>query len=185
MLSDQDIQAALTAGELAISPWDEARLQPCSVDLTLGESFVTFPRGSLHSGPVSPAWGDAGASERLESIAAIRINPGEFYLASTVETVTLSAALAARVEGKSSLGRWGLQVHSTAGFIDAGFSGQITLELLNTFHRPLILSAGMKIAQLSFFRLDSPAARLYGDPALGSKYQGQTGATPSLYHLNP
>jgi dCTP deaminase len=184
MLSDRDIRKALASDELQILPHvPDNAVQPASIDLHLANTFWVFPASEEVFDPFQPIEPDA---QKREPVVAetFDIHPGQFVLASTTEHVTLSAALVARIEGKSSLGRLGLFVHITAGFIDPGFSGNITLELLNVSGRPLRLHAGMKIAQLSIQELTSPAERPYGHPDLGSKYQGQTVATPSLYHLN-
>ncbi len=183
MLSDRDIRAALAAGKIKISPSvPDNAVQPASLDLHLANTFWVFPPSNEIFDPRSPITDD---SHRTPTITdEFDIYPGQFVLASTTEHVSLGPAHAARIEGKSSLGRLGLFVHITAGFIDPGFAGNITLELLNVSGRPLRLHAGMKIAQLSIQELTSPAERPYGHPELGSKYQGQTVATPSLYHLN-
>lgn len=160
MLSDQDILHAINIGELTISPLADNAVQPASVDLCLGPYLTTVDGNTTHKIPHT-------------------MLPGEFLLASTVEEVHLSPSLAARVEGKSSIGRLGLAVHVTAGFIDPGFRGQITLELLNVSGRPIELRDRMRISQLSITRLSSPAVRPYGTPSLRSHYQGQSGPTPS------
>ncbi len=183
MLSDRDIKAALDSGKLKIEPLgNDSAIQPASVDVHLGNSFWVFPAGDEPLDMFKPLV--EGLDRQTIVADEFILHPNQFVLATTTERVTLPDSLAARIEGKSSLGRLGLFVHITAGFIDPGFSGRITLELLNVSGRPLRLVAGMKIAQLSFQELSSPAQRPYGHPALGSKYQGQTVATPSLYHLN-
>lgn len=158
MLSDSDIAASIATGHLLISPYDPQRLQPASLDVCLGSNFVS-----------------QGNSATL--FDTFRLPPHTLILGHTMEYVRLPADLAARVEGKSTWGRRGLQVHLTAGFIDPGFYGQVTLELMNLSAEPLWLPIGTPIAQLSFHRLSSPAERPYGSPGLGSHYQGQTGAT--------
>ncbi len=182
MLSDRDIRKALDSGRLKIEPLGENAIQPASVDLRLANSFWAFP---IDDEPLDMFKPLVEGVDRETIIAdEFILEPNTFVLASTAERVTMPDNLVARIEGKSSLGRLGLFVHITAGFIDPGFSGNITLELLNVSGRPLRLIAGMKIAQLSLQELSSPAERPYGHPDLGSKYQGQTVATPSLYHLN-
>lgn len=182
MLSDRDIRTALETGRLKIEPLGEKAIQPASIDLRLGNSFWVFPAGEEPLDMYKPL---VDGVDRQTVIAdEFILQPNTFVLATTAERVTMPNDLVARIEGKSSLGRLGLFVHITAGFIDPGFGGNITLELLNVSGRPLKLTAGMKIAQLSLQELSSPAERPYGHPDLGSKYQGQTVATPSLYHLN-
>ena len=160
MLSDRDILRAMDTGDLTITPLGDGAVQPASVDLSIGPYL-----SSLDGEMVKPL--------------PCEIEPGEFWLGSTLEEVHLSPALAARVEGKSSMGRLGLAVHITAGFIDPGFQGQITLELHNVSPRPIRLMPGMRVSQLSVYRLSSPAQQPYGTPGLGSHYQGQQGPTQS------
>lgn len=180
LLSDDGIHAALFSGELVIDPPPSARLiQPASVDVRLGSAFRLFRHqpGAF----IDPDTSEPGLTEltTLSGHEVFVLEPGDFALGCTLETVTLSPAIAARLEGKSSLGRLGLVVHSTAGWIDPGFSGQITLELSNLSPLPVILRPGRPIGQLCVMRLSSPASRPYGSPELGSKYQGQCGPTPS------
>ncbi len=171
MLSDSSIRKFLSEGSLGIDPPPhDPAIQPASVDLHLGPSFVALTAEGHE--PVS-AWPESGT---------ITLQPGQCLLASTFETITLPAWLVGRVEGKSSWGRKFLMIHSTAGFIDPGFRGQVTLELKNLSPTLLILTVGHPIAQISFSYLDRPADRPYGSPGLGSKYQGQHGATPSRMH---
>lgn len=184
MLSDRDIRKALHNGQLVIEPTiPDNAIQPASVDLHLGDNFWVFPASDEVFDPYNPV---VSHEQNREPTVATHfdIQPNQFVLATTTEYVKLGDTLSARIEGKSSLGRLGLFVHITAGFIDPGFGGNITLELLNVSGRPLRLHAGMKIAQLSIQELTSPAERPYGHPDLGSKYQGQKVTTPSLYHLN-
>jgi len=184
MLSDHDIKEALASGHLIIKPSiPDNAIQPASIDLHLGDSFWVFPPSDEIFDPFNPIADNIAQREPIIS-QEFDIQPNQFVLATTTEYVKLDETLVARIEGKSSLGRLGLFVHITAGFIDPGFGGTITLELLNVSGRPLRLHAGMKIAQLSIQELISPADRPYGHPELGSKYQGQSVATPSLYHLN-
>ena len=184
LLSDRDIKAEVDAGTLGIEPFDEAMVQPSSVDVRLDGLFRVFDNSRYtHIDPklqqdelttlVEPAEGEPFV-----------LHPGEFVLGSTLELTTLPNDLAGRLEGKSSLGRLGLLTHSTAGFIDPGFSGHITLELSNVANLPITLWPGMKIGQLCLFRLSSPAINPYGSSTLGSKYQGQRGPTPSKAYLN-
>ncbi len=191
LLSDRDIRAEIESGRVRLDPWDPAMVQPSSVDVRLDKFFRLFDN---HRYPyIDPAaeqpdltrlvevGGSAGPSAASGDTAEDRfvLHPGEFVLGYTLETVTLPDDLAARVEGKSSLGRLGLLTHATAGFVDPGFSGHVTLELSNVATLPIILYPGMKIGQLCFFRLSSPAENPYGSAAYGSHYQGQRGPTAS------
>jgi len=178
LLSDHEIRDALTVGLIQIDPLDETLIQPASIDVRLDSCFRTFNTHEYTH--IDPSIEQPGLTE-LEEIGtgAFVLHPGEFALASTVETVTLPNDIAARCEGKSSLGRLGLMVHSTAGFIDPGFTGTITLELSNVANLPIKLWPGMKIGQLCLFQLTSPADAAYGDGATGSRYQGQQGPTAS------
>ncbi|WP_042506218.1 dCTP deaminase [Tropheryma whipplei] len=182
LLSDVDIQAALEDKLIQIDPFDPQMLQPASLDIRLSRYFRLFNNHTYaYIDPAEPY----EALTRLVEVAenqAFVLHPGEFILGSTCETVSLSNDLAARLEGKSSLGRLGLLTHSTAGFIDPGFSGQITLELGNVATLPIKLWPGMKIGQLCFFQLSSPAKNAYGSPVCASRYQGQRGPTASLSH---
>ena len=179
LLSDRDIKAELTQGRVALDPFDEAMIQPSSVDVRLDKFFRTFEN---HRYPhIDPAEDQPDLTREVapESDEPFILHPGEFVLGSTYEVVTLPNDVAARLEGKSSLGRLGLLTHSTAGFIDPGFSGHVTLELANVANLPIKLWPGMKIGQLCFFRLSSAAEHPYGSAKYGSRYQGQRGPTPS------
>ena len=189
LLSDRDILAELTAGRVALEPFEQTMLQPSSVDVRLDRFFRTFEN---HRYPhIDPAEDQPELTREVEPVGEepFILHPGEFVLGSTYERVTLPADVAARLEGKSSLGRLGLLTHSTAGFIDPGFSGHVTLELANVANLPIKLWPGMKIGQLCFFRLSSPAEHPYGSAAYGSRYQGQRGPTPSRsaqnFHRTP
>jgi len=184
LLSDRDIKAELDAGRVALEPFDEAMVQPSSVDVRLDKFFRVFEN---HRYPtIDPALEQPELTRLIEVPAGepFVLHPGEFALASTLELVTLGTTVAARLEGKSSLGRLGLLTHSTAGFIDPGFSGHVTLELSNMATLPIKLWPGMKIGQLCFFRLSSEALHPYGSDKYGSRYQGQRGPTPSRSHVN-
>ena len=184
LLSDRDILAEVDAGQIALDPWDPAMLQPSSVDVRLAKYFRVFEN---HRYPhIDPAEEQPELTRLIEvgDGEAFVLHPGEFVLGSTWEQVSLPATVAARLEGKSSLGRLGLLTHSTAGFIDPGFSGHVTLELSNMATLPVKLWPGMKIGQLCFFRLSSEAEHPYGSQKYGSRYQGQRGPTPSRSHLN-
>ena len=184
LLSDGDIKKEIDSGRVKVEPFDPAMLQPSSVDVRLDRFFRVF-ENHMYS-VIDPA------AEQPELTRAVEIkgsdefilHPGEFVLASTFEVITLPDDVAGRLEGKSSLGRLGLLTHSTAGFIDPGFSGHITLELSNVANLPVKLYPGMKIGQLCLFRLSSPAENPYGSAKYGSRYQNQRGPTASKSWLN-
>ncbi|GIG29661.1 dCTP deaminase [Cellulomonas marina] len=179
LLSDRDIRAELDAGRIALEPLDPAMLQPSSIDVRLDRFFRLFDN---HKYPVIDPAAEQPELTRLVEVDGgepFVLHPGEFVLGSTFEQVTLPDDIAARLEGKSSLGRLGLLTHSTAGFIDPGFTGHVTLELSNVATLPILLWPGMKIGQLCFFRLSSAAENPYGSAAYGSRYQGQRGPTAS------
>jgi dCTP deaminase len=179
LLSDRDLAAALKAGSLQLDPFDPDLIQPSSIDVRLDRLFGIF-NNHLYT-HIDPATRQDDLTSQVEVADGqpFVLHPGEFVLASTLEVVTLSDEFAARIEGKSSLGRLGLLTHSTAGFIDPGFSGHVTLELSNVATLPIRLWPGMKIGQLCIFRLSSPAEHPYGSDVYGSRYQGQRGPTPS------
>ncbi len=184
LLSDRDIRAEITAGRIVLDPWEDAMLQPSSVDVRLDRLFRVFEN---HRYPhIDPAEDQPDLTRLIEAQSGepFILHPGEFVLGATAELVTLPDDVAARLEGKSSLGRLGLLTHSTAGFIDPGFSGHVTLELSNVATMPIKLWPGMKIGQLCFFKLSSPAEHPYGSAKYSSRYQGQRGPTPSRSHLN-
>jgi len=179
LLSDRDIRAAIESGRIALDPYEPAMVQPSSVDVRIDRYFRVFEN---HRYPhIDPSVEQAELTRLVEPDGdePFILHPGEFVLGSTYEVVSLPDDVSARLEGKSSLGRLGLLTHSTAGFIDAGFSGHVTLELSNVATLPIKLWPGMKIGQLCFFRLTSPAEAPYGSGAQGSRYQGQRGPTPS------
>jgi dCTP deaminase len=181
VLSDGTIRRLVEEGRIKIDPWDPAMIQPASIDLRLGASFRVFHnhRAAAIDLEDPPA--------RLTELIEIRedepfvIHPGEFVLGRTLEWVRLPDDVVARIEGKSSLGRLGLIVHATAGFVDPGFEGTLTLEITNLTRIPIVLWPRKPIAQLSFMTLDRPAERPYGHPDLGSHYHGQVDATESRY----
>lgn len=184
LLSDKDIRAEIDAGRVRIAPYDPAMVQPSSIDVRLDRFFRVFEN---HRYPhIDPSMEQADLTRMIEPQGhePFILHPGEFVLASTYEIITLPDDLASRLEGKSSLGRLGLLTHSTAGFIDPGFSGHVTLELSNVATLPIKLWPGMKIGQLCMFRLTSPAERPYGTSGTGSRYQNQRGPTPSRSYLN-
>ncbi|SDS83342.1 dCTP deaminase [Microlunatus soli] len=179
LLSDRDIKAEIESGQIALDPYSAEMIQPASIDVRLDRIFRVFEN---HRYPhIDPAEEQAELTRAVEPDGddPFILHPGEFVLGSTYEVITLGDAIAARLEGKSSLGRLGLLTHSTAGFIDPGFSGHVTLELSNVATLPIKLWPGMKIGQFCFFRLSSPAEHPYGTAAYGSRYQGQRGPTPS------
>lgn len=184
LLSDRDIRTQLDSGRVRLDPWDPAMVQPSSVDVRLDRYFRLFDN---HKYAVIDPAADQPDLTRLVDVGADEpfvLHPGEFVLGATLELVTLPDDVAARLEGKSSLGRLGLLTHSTAGFIDPGFTGHVTLELSNAATLPIKLWPGMKIGQLCFFQLSSAAEQPYGSGAAGSRYQGQRGPTASRSHLN-
>ncbi|GGM01841.1 MULTISPECIES: dCTP deaminase [Micromonospora] len=179
LLSDRDLLDEIKAGTLALEPFEPELLQPSSIDVRLDRLFRVF-NNHLYT-HIDPAQQQDDLTTEVEvpDGEPYVLHPGEFVLASTLEVVTLADTLAARLEGKSSLGRLGLLTHSTAGFIDPGFSGHVTLELSNVANLPITLWPGMKIGQLCIFRLSSAAEHPYGSARYGSRYQGQRGPTPS------
>ncbi|HJF17950.1 MAG TPA: dCTP deaminase [Aeriscardovia aeriphila] len=184
LLSDRDIRARVDIGEIELDPFTPEMIQPASIDVRLDRFFRVF--NDRQYTYVDPAEDQGELTEQF-SVAQGEpwiLHPGEFVLGSTLERVHISSQIAARLEGKSSLGRLGILTHSTAGFIDPGFNGYITLELSNVSPLPVKLWPGMKIGQICFFELSSPAEHPYGSQALGSHYQGQRGPTPSRSYQN-
>ncbi|HEX5598922.1 MAG TPA: dCTP deaminase [Micromonosporaceae bacterium] len=179
LLSDRDLVIEIKAGNLALDPFDQALLQPSSIDVRLDRIFRVFNNHLYTHIDPSVQQDDLTTVVEVPDGQPFVLHPGEFVLASTLEVISLSDQLAGRLEGKSSLGRLGLLTHSTAGFIDPGFSGHVTLELSNVANLPITLWPGMKIGQLCIFRLSSPAEHPYGSAIYGSRYQGQRGPTPS------
>ena len=179
LLSDRDIRAEIEAGRVRLSPFDEAMIQPASVDVRIDRSFRLFDNHKHALIDPSIEQADLTREVAVDPDEAYMLHPGEFVLASTYEQITLPGDVAARLEGKSSLGRLGLLTHSTAGFIDPGFDGHITLELSNVATLPVALWPGMKIGQLCFFRLSSPSQNPYGSAGNLNRYLGQRGPTPS------
>jgi len=184
LLSDRDLRAEIAASRVQLEPYDDSMIQPSSIDVRLDRLFRTFEN---HRYPhIDPSVEQADLTRLVETEPGepFVLHPGEFVLASTYEVITLPDDIAGRLEGKSSLGRLGLLTHSTAGFIDPGFSGHVTLELSNVATLPIMLWPGMKIGQLCLFQLSSPAEHPYGSSVYGSRYQGQRGPTPSKSYLN-
>jgi dCTP deaminase len=183
VLSDRTIQRLLAEGRIEIDPYDPALLQPSSVDVRVDRYFRVFRNSRYPYIDVKQEQEDLTELVQIDGDPFI-LHPGEFVLGSTLERVTLPDDLVARLEGKSSLGRLGLLIHSTAGFIDPGWDGHVTLELSNVANLPITIYAGMKIGQVSFVQLTEAAERPYGSEGIGSKYQGQRGPTPSRYWKN-
>jgi dCTP deaminase len=184
ILSDRSLREAIDGGRIGIEPYDEDLVQPSSIDVRVDRLFRVFRN---HTAGVIDVKEDTRALTELVEIpehGVFMLHPGEFVLGSTLERVTVPDDLVGRVEGKSSLGRLGLLIHSTAGFVDSGFDGHITLELANVASLPITIYPGMKIGQVSFMQMTTPAERPYGKGAKGSKYQGQRGPTPSRYFEN-
>ena len=184
ILSDRSIREELAAGRIVIDPLDEAMIQPSSIDLTIDRFFRVFRNHTTGIIDVKQNLEDLTELVEIGEDDVFILHPGEFVLGSTAERVALPTDLVARLEGKSSLGRLGLLIHSTAGFVDAGWDGHLTLELSNVATLPITLYPGMKIGQISFIRMTTPADVPYGSAAVGSKYQGQRGPTPSRYWEN-
>jgi len=184
LLSDRDIRVELDSGRVVVEPFSEAMIQPSSIDVRLDRWFRVFENHKYSF--IDPQTEQPELTRLLEPEGneGFILHPGEFVLGSTYEIVSLPDDIAGRLEGKSSLGRLGLLTHSTAGFIDPGFSGHVTLELSNVANLPIILYPGMKIGQLCLFRLSSPAEHPYGSEKYGSRYQGQRGPTPSKSYAN-
>lgn len=184
LLSDRDIRASIESGRIGLDPLDMSLIQPSSMDVRLDRFFRLFDN---HKYPFIDPREQQDDLTRFVEVAkdeAFILHPGEFVLGSTFEFVTLGNDIAARLEGKSSLGRLGLLTHSTAGFVDPGFQGHVTLELSNTATLPIKLWPGMKIGQLCFFQLSSESENPYGSAKYGSRYQGQRGPTASRSYLN-
>ena len=184
VLSDRSIRSEIDAGRIRIEPFEEGLLQPSSVDVRVDSRFRVFHNARYPYIDVRQQMPDLTELVQPAEGEPFILHPGEFVLGQTLERVTLPEDLVARLEGKSSLGRLGLLIHSTAGFVDAGFSGNLTLELSNVANLPITIYHGMPIGQVSFMRMDSPVERPYGSEVAGSKYQGQTEPTPSRFHLN-
>ncbi|CAN5563730.1 dCTP deaminase [soil metagenome] len=184
ILSDRDIRKAVSAGLVGIEPFDPADVQPSSVDLHVDRFFRTFHNARHPYIDVKKPMDDLTELIEVAEEEAFILHPGEFVLGSTKEYVRLPVDLVARLEGKSSLGRLGLLIHSTAGYVDPGFEGHLTLELSNVANLPITIYPNMRIGQISFFKLSSPADNPYGSAGVGSKYQGQRGPTPSRYYEN-
>ena len=184
ILSDRTIREMVDAGDIIIDPFDDACVQPSSVDLHLDPRFRVFRNHTMPVIDVKENLEDLTELLEVDDEHPFILHPGEFVLGSTLERVAIPHDLVARLEGKSSLGRLGLLIHSTAGFVDAGWDGQLTLELSNVANLPITLYPGMKIGQISFQQMTTAADRPYGSGELKSKYQGQEGPRPSRYWEN-
>ena len=184
VLSDRTIRRLVADGRIGIDPFDDGLVQPSSVDVRVDRYFRVFRNARYPYIDVKQPMEDLTELVEIDDADPFILHPGEFVLGSTLERVTLPDDLVARLEGKSSLGRLGLLIHSTAGFIDPGWDGHVTLELSNVANLPITIYPGMKIGQLSFVQMSEPAETPYGAGGLGSKYQGQRGPTPSRYWQN-
>jgi dCTP deaminase len=184
ILSDRDLKAALASGRLVVEPLGVNAIQPSSIDLHIGQHFRIFANTRYPYIDVKKPMEDLTELVVVNGDDPFILHPGEFVLGSTLESVAIPDDLVGRLEGKSSLGRLGLLIHSTAGFVDAGFRGNLTLELSNVANLPITLYPGMKIGQISLFQMSSPAEHPYGSGKLSSKYLDQVGPTPSRYWEN-
>ena len=184
VLSDRTIKEEVAAGRLVFDPYDETLVQPSSVDMRVDRSFRVFNNSRYPFMDVREPMENLTELVTVEDDEAFVLHPGEFVLGQTLERVSLPDDLVARLEGKSSLGRLGLVIHSTAGFVDPGFEGNLTLELSNLANLPITIYHGMPIGQISFMRMDGPVENPYGAEEAGSKYQGQAEPTASRFYLN-
>jgi dCTP deaminase len=184
VLSDRTIRAEVESGRIVFDPYDPDLVQPSSVDMRVDSKFRVFHNARYPYIDVRKPMEELTEMVEVGEDEPFILHPGEFVLGQTLERVKLPDDLVARLEGKSSLGRLGLLIHSTAGFVDAGFEGNLTLELSNVANLPITIYHGMPIGQISFMRMDASVERPYGSNEAGSKYQGQTEPTASRYHLN-
>ena len=184
VLSDRTIRAEIEAGRIEIEPYDPSMIQPSSIDVRVDRKFRVFHNARHPYIDVRQPMEDLTELVEAEGDRPFILHPGEFVLGQTLERVTLPDDLVARLEGKSSLGRLGLLIHSTAGFVDSGFSGNLTLELSNVANLPITIYHGMPIGQMSFMRMDGPVETPYGSRETSSKYQGQAEPTPSRFYKN-
>ena len=182
IFSDRTIRESIASGRIGIDPFDPAMIQPSSIDLRCDPEFRVFENHKYTVIDPKASQGNLTMGVTATDDTPFILHPGEFVLGSTLESIALADDVVARLEGKSSLGRLGLLIHSTAGFIDPGFKGQVTLELSNVANLPITIYPRMKIGQISFYEMTTPADVPYGSPQLGSKYQGQSGPTPSQMH---
>jgi len=184
VLSDRTIREEIDSGRIVIDPFEASNVQPSSIDVRVDRQFRVFHNARYPYIDVRQPMDDLTELVEISDDEPFILHPGEFVLGQTLERVTLPDDLVARLEGKSSLGRLGLLIHSTAGFVDSGFSGNLTLELSNVANLPITIYHGMPIGQISFMRMDGPVDRPYGSGEAGSKYQGQAEPTPSRFYLN-
>jgi dCTP deaminase len=184
VLSDRTIREEIDSGRIVIDPFEASNVQPSSVDVRVDRKFRVFHNARYPYIDVRQPMDDLTELVEVSDDEPFILHPGEFVLGQTLERVTLPDDLVARLEGKSSLGRLGLLIHSTAGFVDSGFSGNLTLELSNVANLPITIYHGMPIGQISFMRMDGPVEQPYGSGEAGSKYQGQAEPTPSRFYLN-
>ncbi len=184
ILSDREIKTQIQQGLIEIDPYEPKAVQPSSVDVHLDHRFIVFKNHTMSHIDVKKDLSSLTTNVEASEMDPFILHPGEFVLGSTLERVALPDDLVGRIEGKSSLGRLGLLIHSTAGFVDAGWNGQLTLEFSNVASLPITLYPGMRIGQISFMQMSSPAENPYGAELLGSKYQGQQGPRPSRYWEN-
>ena len=184
VLSDRTIRSEIEAGRIVIEPHDASLIQPSSIDVRVDRQFRVFNNSRYPFIDVREPMEDLTSLVEVQDGKPFILHPGEFVLGQTLERVTLPDDLVARLEGKSSLGRLGLLIHSTAGFVDSGFSGNLTLELSNVANLPITIYEGMPIGQISFMRMDGPVENPYGSGTTGSKYQGQAEPTPSRFYKN-
>jgi dCTP deaminase len=184
ILSDRTLREQLAAGRIIIEPFDERCVQPSSIDVKIGPLFRVFRNHTARVIDVKEDMSELTELVQIPDDGVFMLHPGDFVLASTLERIVVPVDMVARIDGKSSLGRLGLIIHSTAGFIDPGFDGHITLELTNIATLPITLYPNMKVGQVSFMMMTTPADKPYGSGAQGSKYQGQRGPTPSRYFEN-
>ena len=184
ILSDRTLREQIADGRIIIEPFEDSYVQPSSIDVRISNLFRVFRNYTAGIIDVKKNMADLTQPVEIDPDGVFMLHPGEFVLGSTLERIGVPDDLVGRIEGKSSLGRLGLIIHSTAGFIDAGFDGHITLELTNIATLPITLYPGMKIGQVSFMQMTTPADKPYGSGATGSKYQGQRGPTASRYFEN-
>jgi dCTP deaminase len=184
IFSDRSILAAIQEGRIEIDPFDPSFVQPSSVDLRVDRRFRVFENHKYPHIDPRTQQEDLTTLVEVEGDEAFVLHPGEFVLGATLERVRLGDDIVARLEGKSSLGRLGLLIHSTAGFVDPGWDGYLTLELSNVANLPIAIYPGMRIGQISFYQMTSAADHPYGSREAGSKYQGQVGPTPSRAHID-
>ncbi|MFB3048599.1 MAG: dCTP deaminase [Acidimicrobiia bacterium] len=184
IFSDRSIREAIASGRIRLDPYDPSLVQPSSVDVRCDDRFLVFENHRYTQIDPKAVQADLTTEIKVTEADPFILHPGEFVLGATLESIGLGDDVVARLEGKSSLGRLGLLIHSTAGFIDPGFQGQVTLELSNVANLPITIYPGMKIGQISFYQMTTAADHPYGSAELGSKYQGQSGPTASRMHAD-